>query len=128
MPTLVFRIDAELDGSPLSQLGFPFVLLRQVEEFQAFRFSKPADPNDQTFTALPVGELTTVSDLIIRAATKALGVRIEGGETGSIALRMNANSLLLAVNCAITATNVTANNDGSVDTSDAQLLGLGAGT
>lgn len=127
MPILTIRLDMDLDGDPLTHLGMPLTLRQSFDEFQAFIYNEPADLDNQTFSALPVQNITTIQSLLYRSLSKATGLRLEGGEAGSVAIRFTQNGLLLMFNCSVTATNITVNNDGTSDTSDARLLGFGGG-
>jgi len=99
-------------------------VLQTVDELQEFDYEEPADNNDTTFSALPVQEVDTVQLLVVHAVD-AIGLRIEGGEAGNVAVRLSANGGLLMWKGTLANTDVKVNvNSASV----ARLRGLGAGT
>lgn len=124
MPLFELYLDLYVDGARMEQIGFPMTLRATRAEFQAFNYLEPNDGNDTTFSALPVEQVATLRDLLATAIDQAIGIRLEGGEAGNIAIRLSANGLVLVFNGTITATNVTVNNNSG---QNARLRGFGAG-
>ncbi len=116
------RIDVLVNGK--RHRLFPWHIRQSVDEIQEFDYDEPADNNDTTFSALPVTQVGTVQLLIVRAVD-AVGLRTEGGEAGSAAIRLSDNGLALLMNAIVTNTNLTVNVNDSVD---ARIMGIGAGT
>jgi len=122
MPTVRLQIIVEVDGVPVR--NFPLTISQTVDEWQEFDYEEPGDNNDTTFSVLPVQEVDTVQ-LLVLSAVNAVGVRLEGGEAGNVALRLGANGGVVVWNVALADTNLTVNVN---SISAARLRGIGGGT
>jgi hypothetical protein len=116
------RLDLLIDGK--QHRWFPWRFRQSVDELQEFDYDEPGDNNNTTFSALPVGEVDAIQFLLTRAVD-AIGLRVEGGEAGSTAIRMSENGLVLMMNVTLTDSNITVNVNSA---NDARVQGLGAGT
>lgn len=123
MPTLKVHIDVSIDSKQL--YGFPLEYKATVDEFQQFDYDEPNDGDDTTFSALPLSQITTIQDLLVKAVDQAVGVRVEGGEATNVAIRLASGGIVLILGATITSSNLTANNNSG---SDANLFGFGGGT
>ena len=113
--TLELTLSLKLNGKELQ--NFPIHKRITVDEVQALLPSSKADDGDlTTFSAIAVGDVDSVTVFYFEAIDGAVGVRIEGSETGSTALRLASGGLVLVFGATgITDTNLTDNqNTGGV--------------
>ena len=116
MPTIALTISLTIDEKV--PLGFPLTFTQDVDEItQLIPSEKSADGNATSFTALSIGDVDTVQFLFFKAISQALGLRIEGSESSSTAIRLDAGGFLLAGKVTLTDSNITLNNNaGAVGT------------
>lgn len=125
MPKLEFYIDLKIDGERAEHLGFPLQFTTTREEIQQFNYLEANDVDLNTFSQIPVDQITTVRDFLIHSVDQATGVRLEGGETGGEAKRLAINGLVLIINDnGVAFANLTINNNSGAN---ARIRGLGAG-
>ena len=121
---LVFQltIHATIDGADVP--GFPLQFARECLEAQPFSVTRAGDGNATTFTALPVSEVNSIEALCF-VCDGAAGLRLEGGEAGTVALRLVAGGGCIVWGAALTGSNVTVNNNSAADI---QVHGAAVGT
>ena len=120
-------ISLKVNGHELRALGFPLTARMTVDEFHAAGpYEEANDALDTTFSALPVGEIDSVRVFFLQALDQAIGQRLEGGEAGNTAVRLNAGGFIFIFNATgLTDTNLTINNNSGVT---AQILPIVGGT
>lgn len=123
MPTIQVYLDVKVDG--VRQNQFPVYRSYTVDEVQTFDYTEANDGDNTTFSAVPLNQVDSVQNLIVQALDQAIGLRVEGSESSSVAIRLSATGLVAIFDATITNTNITVNNNSG---SDARIAGLGAGT
>jgi hypothetical protein len=123
MPAIKVTVLIEKDGQPLQ--GYPYVRKVNTDELQVFDpYLKAIDPNNTTFTTLPL-LAPVVSALLVRA-DQVVTLRLNGQASAGVVL--NPGGLLLILDGVLNAgaaTNATINN---FSPAIANVRGFGAGT
>lgn len=123
MPDIKMMLSMQIDGKPAT--GFPLLIEQTVAELQGTPlYIEPGDSNDTTFSAIPLDQITTLQFFFLRAIDRAVGVRLEGGEAGNVAIRIGVGGIILVMNGTITRTNATINVN-SASTASVDQLGGG---
>lgn len=125
--SLEITVSLKLNGEELKSLGFPLNRRVEVDEVQLMGpVDKADDGDDTTFSQVPIDSVASVEVLVYQAIDQALGLRVEGGESSTTAILLDAGGLVLIFDATgITVTNITDNNDSG---STAKRRGLAAGT